>query len=133
MESCSLEPGVVLESHLALEVCSAEYGASLELRSAEPGLRLKGRPARLTPGGFLAEPGPTLKDRLAEPGDALKGDLAKLGVLLKMIPSNEARPSKVALSIFLGVPYSEVGCWSFQAGHHLVATYLPQRVRARSK
>ena len=33
----------------------------------------------------------------------------------------------------LRVPYSEVGCWSFQAGHHLVATYSPNRVRAFSR
>jgi len=29
---------------------------------------------------------------------------------------------RIRFSTFLRVPYSEVGCWSFQAGHHLVAT-----------
>jgi hypothetical protein len=33
-------------------------------------------------------------------------------------------------STFLRVPSSAVGCWSFQAGHHFVATNSPNRVRA---
>jgi hypothetical protein len=37
---------------------------------------------------------------------------------------------RIRFSTFLRVPYSEAGCWSFQAGHHLVVTYSPTRVRA---
>jgi len=33
-------------------------------------------------------------------------------------------------STFLRVPYSELGCWSFHAGHHLVLTYSPKGMRA---
>jgi hypothetical protein len=36
---------------------------------------------------------------------------------------------RMRFSTFLRVPYSEAGCWSFQAGHHLVVTYSPTRVR----
>jgi hypothetical protein len=34
---------------------------------------------------------------------------------------------RIRFSIFLRVPYSEAGCCSFQAGHHLVVTYSPEQ------
>src|SRR5512132_2373989 len=37
---------------------------------------------------------------------------------------------RIRFSTFLRVPYSDAGCWSFRAGHHLVVTYSPTRVRA---
>jgi hypothetical protein len=37
---------------------------------------------------------------------------------------------RIRFSTFLRVAYSDAGCWSFQAGHHLVVTYSPNRVRA---
>src|SRR5215216_5235769 len=37
---------------------------------------------------------------------------------------------RMHVSTFLRAPYSELGCWSFQAGRHLVVTYSPNRVRA---
>jgi hypothetical protein len=52
-------------------------------------------------------------------------------VLASRSPSGMSpKVGRIRFSTFLRVPYSEVGCWSFQAGHHLVATYSPNKVRA---
>jgi hypothetical protein len=45
------------------------------------------------------------------------------GVLASRSPSGMfPKAGRIRFSTFLQVPYSEVGCWSFEAGHHFVAT-----------
>src|SRR5512132_2434490 len=52
-------------------------------------------------------------------------------VLGSSSPSRMPRKvGRIRFSTFLRVPYSDAGCWSFRAGHHLVVTYSPNRIRA---
>ena len=59
-------------------------------------------------------------------GSALGPLAATAGHELVMSP----KAGRIRFSTFLRVPYSDAGCWSFQAGHHLAVTYSPKRVRA---
>ena len=54
-------------------------------------------------------------------------------VLASRSPSGTSpRWAGCAFSTFFLVPNAELGCWPFQAGHHFVATYSPNGVRAFS-
>ncbi len=61
---------------------------------------------------------------------AISGLPGSDGAGVQIAEGMSPKVGRMRFSPFFLVPYSDLGCWSFQAGHHLVVTYSPTGMRA---